>query len=283
MNQDRPVFKKGNLPLFVQLYLHLKEEIISQEIPAGSKLPTIIELHKMFKLSQGTVNRALDLLEQEGLVERKSGLGIYARKAQKKPSSAKGKLPIENIDDMVFGFNCDLLEQGWVEPPFRVRQLVEDQKAALNGERIYFVKFLQENKELSHHPTIMEMYISAMLAKRLDPKEIEAQGVYRVIAPYSRKERFAVRRVRQLIKPWVTNNESSRLMGVSAGTPLLQRFWTFYNLYDELVIYAESLVIPHTGIVTEGRLDPLNPEGVLQLGDLGLRADIVDRLDPQGG
>lgn len=64
-----------NIPLFFRLYHKLKQDIIREEIPRGSKISTIEELARQHNMSQTSVRKSLDLLEAEGLLIKKQGWG----------------------------------------------------------------------------------------------------------------------------------------------------------------------------------------------------------------
>lgn len=66
-------------------YSHLAE-ILRERLrshPNGDKLPSVRALMKRFRVSQHTVTSALHLLEEEGLISRKGGSGIYANLANR--------------------------------------------------------------------------------------------------------------------------------------------------------------------------------------------------------
>ena len=72
-------FKEGNIPLYFQFYLKIKNDILLGEIEPGSRMPNIEGLHDQYGVSHATVRRALALLEKEGLIIKKRGLGIIVR------------------------------------------------------------------------------------------------------------------------------------------------------------------------------------------------------------
>lgn len=61
--------------LYLEVADQIKSDIISGKYPVGSLLPTEIELEKLFDVSKITVRRAIELLADEELVEKKSGKG----------------------------------------------------------------------------------------------------------------------------------------------------------------------------------------------------------------
>lgn len=82
-------------PLYHQIFLQLRDEILSGERPYGTTLPTEQELSGLFGVSRITARRVLNDLAQEHFVERKRRLGT--RVIFKSPAK-----PIEaNIDQAV--------------------------------------------------------------------------------------------------------------------------------------------------------------------------------------
>ena len=62
-------------PLYHQIYILLREKIISRVYPNDTLIPSEHELEKMFGVSRITAKRALDELASEGLVIRQRGRG----------------------------------------------------------------------------------------------------------------------------------------------------------------------------------------------------------------
>jgi GntR family transcriptional regulator len=65
------------LPLYYQLKTFITERIESGEWSPGRKLPTELEFSNEFSVSRTTVRQAMQLLENEGLVERVQGKGTF--------------------------------------------------------------------------------------------------------------------------------------------------------------------------------------------------------------
>lgn len=71
----RNLSPKNAVPLYHQLFLSLRMEILAGQRPAGSFLPGEIELAQQFGVSRVTARRALNELAREGLVDRKRRSG----------------------------------------------------------------------------------------------------------------------------------------------------------------------------------------------------------------
>jgi len=63
------------IPKYIQLKEQINEGIISKKYPLHTKLPTELELAKEYNVSRATVRSALDLLMDEGIIEKKWGSG----------------------------------------------------------------------------------------------------------------------------------------------------------------------------------------------------------------
>lgn len=63
------------VPLYYSIMEIIKDSIINGIYPVGSLLPTESELEEQFKVSKITIRKAIELLENDGYVHKKSGKG----------------------------------------------------------------------------------------------------------------------------------------------------------------------------------------------------------------
>jgi len=68
-----------SVPAYQQVADHIKSQILGSKLSAGGRLPPESELMDGSKLSRVTIRKGLEILEKEGLVERKQGLGTFVR------------------------------------------------------------------------------------------------------------------------------------------------------------------------------------------------------------
>ena len=71
----------GLLPKYRQLLQLLRTRILSGDLPPGARLPTEDELMRTYGLARGTVRKALEQLEAEGLIHTSQGSGSYVNAA----------------------------------------------------------------------------------------------------------------------------------------------------------------------------------------------------------
>jgi GntR family transcriptional repressor for pyruvate dehydrogenase complex len=82
--------------LYQEIALQIKAHIESGEFSVGARLPAERELAKQLKVSRPSVREALIALEVEGLVEVRTGAGVFVCERQKPfPSSASYEGPLE--------------------------------------------------------------------------------------------------------------------------------------------------------------------------------------------
>jgi GntR family transcriptional regulator len=68
---------RGSGPLYLQLATLMRRRIETGEWGAGSQIPTLDELAREFGLARVTIRQALEILETEGLLRRRQGLGTF--------------------------------------------------------------------------------------------------------------------------------------------------------------------------------------------------------------
>lgn len=70
------------IPLYIQLYNYIKNEILCGNIPSESKLPSIRSLAKDLKLSKNTIESAYEQLIAEGYAKSKNRSGLYVEQIE---------------------------------------------------------------------------------------------------------------------------------------------------------------------------------------------------------
>ncbi len=79
----------GGLSLYIKVADKIRNDIFNEDYKIGEKFPSESELAKRYNVSRNTIREALSVLESEGLVTRKHGVGTFI--TSKKPSTVKGK------------------------------------------------------------------------------------------------------------------------------------------------------------------------------------------------
>jgi len=87
-----------NTPIYVQIANDIKEHIVAGKLCEGEKLSSIREFSTGYEVTGLTVQRALGLLEQEGVVQTRKGVGSFVN------SGMRDMLRDRMMDDLVRGF-----------------------------------------------------------------------------------------------------------------------------------------------------------------------------------
>jgi GntR family transcriptional regulator len=68
---------EGETPVYRQLADILRSQIESGKIPAGRSLPSIKTLAQDYEIARGSVERAVQILKDDGLVRTSIGRGLF--------------------------------------------------------------------------------------------------------------------------------------------------------------------------------------------------------------
>ncbi|MEM8534773.1 MAG: GntR family transcriptional regulator, partial [Chloroflexota bacterium] len=74
-------------PLYLQLVRVLRHQISTGTYMSGDRLPPETELATQFSISRGTVRQAMDVLVNQGLLERVAGKGTFVTAPEQRPRS----------------------------------------------------------------------------------------------------------------------------------------------------------------------------------------------------
>ena len=87
------IIDKGQRPVYLQLYQMIREDILAENYPLGTKLPSKRVLAEETGVSTITVEHAYELLCQEGYVEARERSGFIVIFQKSDGFAASGALP----------------------------------------------------------------------------------------------------------------------------------------------------------------------------------------------
>ncbi|UJF34097.1 GntR family transcriptional regulator [Paenibacillus hexagrammi] len=88
-------------PIYLQLADRIHRQIISGELKAGEKLPSIRDMGVNYNMNPNTVQRAYSELEREGILETRRGQGTFVSERQDRLVQQRDKLKLEQIQQFV--------------------------------------------------------------------------------------------------------------------------------------------------------------------------------------
>ena len=69
-----------SLPIYIRIVQGIKDAILAGEVKENEQLASTTYLSKEYKINIATVNKAINLLVDEGLVYKKRGIGMFVKK-----------------------------------------------------------------------------------------------------------------------------------------------------------------------------------------------------------
>jgi GntR family transcriptional regulator len=213
----------GTLAYSIPLYIQIAEGLISQiearELLPGDQLPSERELSLKLNVNRMTLRRALRVLESQGFIVRKHGVGTFV-------SAPK----IDRQMDEVYRFTLGIKQRG-LTPGARIISLeVIMLDASLAGELALPMSSpayrIIRLRSINQEPVLIESYtIPLARFPGLDDFDLEQRSIYEVM---EREYRITIARARQSFEPVAASVFESELLGVELRSPLmLERRVTF--------------------------------------------------------
>jgi GntR family transcriptional regulator len=200
-------------PLYQQIKALITQSLQSGEWKPGELIPSEVELANRFKVSQGTVRKAIDELAAENLVVRRQGKGTFV--ATHHEVRAQYRF-LRLMPDIGEPHNPDnkVLEVKRLRAPAEVARLL-DMKS---GDPVIFIKRLQSFDGV---PTILEeLWLPGNLFKGLTAERlIEYKGpMYGLF-----ETEFGTRMIRATEKIRAVNADqlTAELLKIAVNTPML--------------------------------------------------------------
>jgi len=73
----------SGVPIYRQVIVQIRQQIMTDGLKEGEQLETVRELAARLKVNPMTISKAYSLLEGEGLVERRRGIGLFVASVRK--------------------------------------------------------------------------------------------------------------------------------------------------------------------------------------------------------
>jgi GntR family transcriptional regulator len=200
-----------SVPAYVQVASQLRSRILSGEI--DGRLPPEADLVRESRLSRITVRKGLEILEQEGLVERKQGLGTFVRRTiNQELSRAQTITDVLLNQGIVPKVRC--LSFGLVIPPEKVRRALRlnEKDKLLLTKRLYF----NGNDPVA----LLHIFLPTSLRKHA---EILRRSKYATETSYTLWERLGVvvAGATHVIHAGKADAEDSKALAIGKGDPIL--------------------------------------------------------------
>jgi GntR family transcriptional regulator len=225
----KAVEKSLPVPLYHQIFLLLRDEIISGQRPFGSLVPTEQELSRIYGVSRITTRRALDELAQNHLVARKRRVGTRVIfQPPSPPIEASIEHAVESLLTLGRTTKARLVELGEEEaegPITDALKLAEGEKVI----RAVRVRWLDEQPLGS-----VVSYVPSRLGKKFTRAELESTPMLSLLENAGLKIGTAT----QTISATSADAQLAGLLDVEIRAPILRIGRTVYNPDGEAILFT---------------------------------------------
>lgn len=201
-----------SIPLYVQIAEGLMGQIESGELAPGDQLPPERDLSEKLGVNRLTLRRALRVLESQGLIVRKHGVGTYVAEPK-----------IDRQMEVVFRFTHGMQKRGYTPAAKIISLELSVVEASVARELAIPVSSLAylilRLRSINQEPVMLESYtIPAQRFPDLDRYDLENRSVYEVI---EMEYGVTIVRARQSFEPVVASEFEAGLLAVDVGAPLM--------------------------------------------------------------
>jgi len=201
------------IPKYVQIANRLRKKIEEMYKEGQEKFLSDDELIKMFDVSRMTIRQAVQLLVDEGLLNRIQGKGTFIVRKDKL------KTDIAKLDNFFRGwylknFTVKLLYRGSVPCP----EGIDEKLGVKPGEEVYQVKRLRLSEGI---PVVID---NRYLLKKYGEQITDEEYInYSFSHLFLNKFNMALSEGEIEIEAVLASEEISNILGVSVGSPILYR------------------------------------------------------------
>ena len=222
-------------PLYQQIKALITQSLQSGEWKPGELIPSEVELAGRFKVSQGTVRKAIDELAAENLVMRRQGKGTFVSTHHEARAHFRflRLVPDEGVPHYP---ESKFIEVKRVRAPADVARLMD----LKSGDAVIFIKRVQYFDGV---PTIVEeLWLPGLIFKGLTAERlVEYKGpMYGLF-----ETEFGTRMIRasEQIRAVCADAGAAHLLNIDLGTPLLSSERVSFTYGDKPVELRRGLYL----------------------------------------
>lgn len=224
--------KNAVVPLYYQLAEMLRNRITSGEYSIGQQLPSEREMMSTFTISRNTVRDAIDVLVQEGLVERSHGRGMFVSSPQLKLGLSRMTSFTEDMRERNLRPSSQLIKAEVIFPPEAIAQALQ----LIPGEKVLYLERLRLADDL---PMAINLsYFPYTQYPALLEEESYTGSMYQIL-----EEKYSVRiaHAEQTVKAAVATQQQAEWLKIAKGDPILVIAGTAFSSDDLPVEYMHQI------------------------------------------
>lgn len=233
-------------PAYLAIADDLRSRIERRELTAGDRLPTERELVEEFGVARMTIRHALDVLQLEGLIDRRRGRtgGTFVRSIPPVVELTRMEGFIPQLRERNLDVESRVLHSELIQAPAPISQALE-----LDGDRKVFQ--VVRLRLVDNTPLLIQ---NAYFPERLVPGLLQEDlggSLYDLL-----QQRWGIHpaRKRETITPGVASGWEQEALGITRSLPLLRLMRVTQNDRGEYIEYSEDVLrsdIANIQVVTD--------------------------------
>lgn len=205
------VERDSPMPLYYQIVNVLRSRIDTGEWAPGDKLPSEAQLASSFGVSTVTMRQALGVLERQGRLTRRQGIGTFVKETEDLPDRVRLTVPLELIAEPVAGLDVRALSIDRVVPPADIRTVL----GLSPGETCVQVRRLRSS---TRGPvTYATSYMPVWLAGDLELDDLHQSMMIDIME----KRGVHITGAVQTIEAALAEPDTAAVLNVPVGAPIL--------------------------------------------------------------
>ena len=224
------------IPLYHRIFLALRDQIVNGQFDNRTPLPSEKKLCGDYDVSRATIRKALNLLEQDGLIKRRQGAPTYARALGYKGSQLRGNLDILGRK----GGYGELLP-GEVSHEYAV--VKPDKETWRQFEKQDELGCVVRVREADGQPyCFVKTYMPLGIAEQINWTELGDTPVITAVVAAG----YAFVKTEQIISAVTADDESAAALEVPVGSPLLRVSGLFVDAEEKAVMRKDGYFRPES-------------------------------------
>lgn len=225
------------VPLYHQIAQELERKIGSEELPAGTLLPSEKALAQQYRVSLITIRGAMRLLAEKGLVSPKRGKGTFVLGDADRAVWGLGWL--NDLITSVLPSRLEILSRGFITAP----KWIAMRLGVASDEAVYGLRTLRRDTQRQDQPFMTtDIFLPPDIGATLADVDMTAAiaGSKLVIMVVEKECGIRVASVRQSMTAQLARAETSDLLSIQRGEPLLVVTRDYFDTFGRLVQVGRS-------------------------------------------
>jgi GntR family transcriptional regulator len=220
-------------PHYLRIYHNLKDRILKGELAPGTALPNQTALSREFKVQMMTLRHALQLLQQEGFIEMRHGVGTFVANNW-----------IDYDLNELQSFDKEMAQQGQLlqtevlkAGPVPFSKEIARELALNNSQEIFLIERL---RLIGGEPVVYQLsYLDLGLGHKLDTASLDGSSLYQKL---SLEVGIEIGSASERIYAVALNSQVARLLKQRRGAPALLAERLTYDSANRPLVFDRAFM-----------------------------------------